>query len=66
MNAAKKPKLLTVVEIIEKDEHAVLVAAVRNGKRKTFHLRRDAVGNVDKLVSLVEAGETVKVDLGEV
>jgi len=65
MNATKKPKPLTVVEIIEKDEDRVLVAAVRGGKRKTFHLRRDAMGRVDQLVRLVEAGETVKVDLGE-
>lgn len=61
----KKPrkKVMTVVEVIEKDRDRILFAGLYHGKRKTFHLRRDPGGYVDEIVTRVEMGQTVKVEI---
>ena len=58
-----RKRVMTVVEVIEKDKDRILFAAIYHGKRKTFHLHRDPGGKVDEIVTRVEMGQTVKVEV---
>lgn len=55
---------LKVTKVIEEDVDRVLLAGTTpEGERRTFHIRKDEAGQVDKLIGLVRDGEEVEVDL---
>lgn len=55
---------MRVTKVIEKDTDRVLLEGTDTaGARKTFHLKKDSAGQVDKLVELVESGQHVEVEI---